>query len=496
MRIAIAGVSGECSTFSLDVMKESIFDVTRGQDLLDHYEWDARLGDIVADVEWVPITRAASGAGGPVDPVFYDAIEEEILAGLAENLPYDGVYLDIHGALNVLGRERLEERFVGRIRSLVGPDTVISVSMDPHGNFSEELAGYVDLAACYRHAPHIDRLQTRDRAVTNLIATLKSGVKPKKAWVRVPVLLPGERTSTLFEPATSVFGGLIPAIERFGVQDVNLWCGFPWADEDRNAAAVFATGDDVESITAAVAHIAKSYWDARADFGITSPNYGSWDEALDFVLAGNARPVYLSDAGDNITAGGSGDITVALARTRERADVAVATSEWLFAGLVDAPTLDAAIAAGVGATLDRSIGAVVDARYSPPVAGSWLVEKFIDGVYGEGIVGAVLRDGRISVSVQRFRQRFVGGIDPATPAFDMIGLAYTDVGPYDVVVVKNGYLFPNQRETSGSEFMAFTPGGTDLDFDRLSFERVWRPIFPIDRDFDADLTPIVLPVVR
>lgn len=290
MRIAIAGVSGECSTFSHDIMREPIFEVLRGPDLLEHYHWDERLGDLVADVEWVPVMRAATGAGGPVDPEFYDRAEAEILDGLAAGLPYDGVYLDIHGALNVLGRERLEERFVGRVREIVGPDTVISVSMDPHGNFSQELAGYVDLAACYRHAPHIDRLQTRDRAVTQLVETIRRGVKPKKAWVRVPVLLPGERTSTVFEPATSVFGALIPAIERFGILDVNLWCGFPWADEDRNAAAVFATGDDVDAIVAAAEHIARGYWDARADFGITSPNYGTWDEALDFVLSGAERP--------------------------------------------------------------------------------------------------------------------------------------------------------------------------------------------------------------
>jgi microcystin degradation protein MlrC len=492
MRIAIAGVSGECSTFSHDIMRGPIFDVTRGQELLDHYEWDDRLGDLVADVEWVPVMRAATGAGGPVDPEFYDRAEEEILQGLKASLPYDGVYLDIHGALNVLGRTRLEERFVGRVRELVGDETVIAVSMDPHGNFSEELAGYVDLAACYRHAPHIDRLQTRDRAVTQLVETIRKGVKPRKAWVRVPVLLPGERTSTVFEPATSVFGALIPAIEEFGILDVNLWCGFPWADEDRNAAAVFATGDDEAAIVAAAEHIARGYWDARADFGITSPHYGTWDEALDFVLSGAERPVYLSDAGDNVTAGGSGDITVALTRTLQRNDVIASGAKFLFAGLVDEPSLEAAIAAGVGATLTRALGAVVDERYAPPVPGIWTVEKLIDGVYGEGIVGAVVSSGTVSVSLQRYRQRFVGAADPATPAFAMIGLAYTDVSPYDVVVVKNGYLFPNQRETSGSEFMAFTPGGTDLDFDRLTFERVWRPIFPLDREFEADLTPKVL----
>jgi microcystin degradation protein MlrC len=494
VRIAIAGISGECSTFSLDVMRESIFEVLRGPELLEHYDWPGRLGELVDGVEWVPIARAASGAGGPVDPEFYDRFEAEVMAGLAASAPYDAVYLDMHGALAVLGRTRLEERFVGKVREIAGPDAVLAISMDPHGNFSEELARLIDVAACYRHAPHIDRLQTRDRAVTSLLEVLRSGVRPAKSWMRVPVLLPGERTSTLFEPATSIFGDLIPSIERFGVQDVNLWCGFPWADEDRNAAAVFATASTQEAADAAVAHIGQQYWDARADFGITSPHSGTWGEALDFVLAGSPRPVYLSDAGDNVTAGGSGDTTAALHETLARDDVRAAGVEFLFAGLVDEPTLDAAIAAGVGAVLERGIGAVVDARTGGPVAGSWTVESLIDGVYGEGIVGAVLRDGTVSVSVQRFRQRFVGALDDATPAFAMIGLAFVDIAPYDVVVVKNGYLFPNQRAMAGSEFLAMTPGGTDLDFDRLEFTRLWRPTFPMDRDFEAELVPLALPV--
>jgi microcystin degradation protein MlrC len=493
MRIAICGIYGECSTFSLDVMRASIFEVLHGDELLAHYEWDERLGEVVADVDWVPLTRAHSGAGGPLDPDFYVEIFARVARELRECGPLDGVYLDMHGALKVLGRDHAEERFVAMVRDIVGDGVVLGMSMDPHGNFSRELAELVDVVAVYRHAPHIDRLQTRDRAVTNLVETIARGVRPKKAWVRVPVLLPGERTSTLFEPATSIFGSQIPMIDEFGLMDLGLWCGFPWADEDRNAAAVLATGDDEQAVVAAAERLASAYWDARADFGITSPNSGTWDEALDFVLAGQPRPVYLSDSGDNVTAGGSGDVTFALAATKGRADVSASGLRFLFAGLVDAPTLEAAIEAGVGGVLERAIGAVVDARYAQAVPGRWVVERFIDGVYGEGIVGAVLRDGAISVSVQSYRQRFVGGVDPATPAFAMLGLAFTDITPYDVVVVKNGYLFPNQREMSGAEFMAFTPGGTDLDFGRLTFEHVWRPMFPMDTDFEADLTPVVLP---
>ncbi|MBM3715421.1 MAG: M81 family metallopeptidase [Actinobacteria bacterium] len=493
MRIAICGIYGECSTFSLDVMTADMFEVLRGDELMQHYDWDGRLGATVADVDWVPLTRAHTGAGGQLDPSFYDEVFTTVAAELRETGPVDGVYLDMHGALKVLGRGRAEERFVGMVREIVGDGAVLSMSMDPHGNFSEELASLVDVVAVYRHAPHIDRLETRDRAVTNLVEVIRRGARPRKAWVRVPVLLPGERTSTVFEPATGIFGSLVPTMDEFGLMDLGLWCGFPWADEDRNAAAVLALGDDEESLVAAAARIAQSYWSARADFGITSPHFGTWDEGVDFALGDRSRPTYLSDAGDNVTAGGSGDITWALARTLDRADVSASGLRFLFAGIVDEPSLRAAEAVGVGGVLDRAIGAVVDRRYADAVAGCWSVEELIEGVYGEGIVGAVLRDGAISVSVQSHRQRFVGGVDPATPAFAMLGLAFTSVEPYDVVVVKNGYLFPNQREMSGSEFMTFTPGGTDLDFSRLVFQHVERPMFPMDDDFEPDLRPRILP---
>jgi microcystin degradation protein MlrC len=72
--------------------------------------------------------------------------------------------------------------------------------------------------------------------------------------------------------------------------------------------------------------------------------------------------------------------------------------------------------------------------------------------------------------------------------------AYIPSDGYDVVVVKVGYLFPGQTDEANSWFMALTPGGTDLDNSRLDFTRVWRPIFPLDTDFEADLDPVLLPV--
>ncbi len=495
MRIALAGFGAESSTFSRHSMLLEHFTIHRGAALRGLYDLDAWVPG--RDVEWVPVMRAHGGAGGPIDPAAFDAIRDEIVDGLAAaqaEAPLDGIYFDLHGAAHVADRDHAEEELLGRIRDVVGPGPIISMSMDTHGNFSEELAGYVDLAVCFRHAPHIDAWAIRERAVQKLIEVLDDGRRPVKAYVRVPVLLPGERTSTLVEPAKTAFGALEPAIERYGVLDASLWVGFAWADEDRNSAAVLVTGYDEARALACAEELAHGYWDPRQGFVVVADHSGTWDEALDFALTRPAAPLYISDSGDNLTAGSAGDITYALRSTLERADVVGSGLRILFAGMVDAEAVRAAEDAGAGARLLLRICARVDDRFGDPVEREWTVSALVDGLYeGEGVVGAVLTAGDIDVMVQIGRSYFV---DPAVIG-PMTGRrlpahAFIPIDGYDVVIVKNGYLFPDQQEKASSWFMAITPGGTDLDVDRLAFEKVWRPIYPLDENFEADLTPRLL----
>ncbi len=493
MRIAIAGLHNEASTFSLHRADESFFDLARGAELIAQYDLERRIGaETIAGVEFLPVLRASSGASGPVQEETYEAFVDEILSGIAQALPLDGVYLDLHGAFAVEGREGADEDFLRRLRAVTGPDVVLSASMDTHGNISRELAEALDLVAVHRHAPHIDLLETRDRAIRLLIEVLRTGRRPAKVHVRIPVLYPGERTSTAVEPGASVFGTLLPSIERHGVLDAGLVVGFAWADEPRCAAAVVVTGWHAESAAACAAEIAETYWAARDEFRIVAEHHGTWVEALGFVTDGAPAPVYLSDAGDNVTAGGSGDVTAALAATKADTGAVSSGRRFLFAGLTDPHAVDAAIAAGPGAVLRRGIGAFLDDRFSPPVDGEWSVERLIEGAPGEGTIGALVRDGTISVLLQKERTAFVSPDDPGFPPGVLHHLAWFEPDGFDVVVVKNGYLFPSQEARAQSSFMAVTPGGTDLDPARLAFQRLQRPIVPLDHGFAADLTPAIL----
>jgi microcystin degradation protein MlrC len=356
-RIAIAGISHESSTFSLHRTMLDDFELLRGEALLTALNFRETVGEVVDTIDWVPIVRATATPGGPIDPAAWDVIENEIVDGLAAGGPFDGVYLFLHGAVNVQGRFAAEERLTQRVRETVGPHAVISASMDTHGNFSPELAALVDLACAHRHAPHIDIPETHARAVRSLLAVLDRGERPFRAHVRIPSLLPGERTSTVVEPGLTVFGELLPSIERWGVLDANLWVGFAWADESRNSAASFVTGYDEASVIACAEYLARLYWEAREEFVIVSDHSGTWQQALDFAFDGPAAPLYISDSGDNVSAGSTGDITVALAETLADRRVAESGTTFLFTGLVDPASLAAAVAAGEGGTLDRAVGA-------------------------------------------------------------------------------------------------------------------------------------------
>lgn len=88
----------------------------------------------------------------------------------------------------------------------MGDDILVGACMDLHGNVSHDLFAMTDILTCYRMAPHEDAWVTRERAARTLVERVRSGKgKPKKSLVHVPILLPGEKTSTRMQPAARLY---------------------------------------------------------------------------------------------------------------------------------------------------------------------------------------------------------------------------------------------------------------------------------------------------
>ncbi|UWX53810.1 M81 family metallopeptidase [Maribacter litopenaei] len=249
----------------------------------------------------------------------YESMVDKSLKMLKEGMPYDGLFFDIHGAMSVVGLEDAEGDLIQRIREVVGPEVLISTSMDLHGNVSETLAKHSDLITCYRMAPHEDALESKERSVRLLLERLETGKgKPAyKAWIPVPILLPGEKTSTRIEPGKSLYAKVPEVADQEGIIDAAIWIGYAWADEPVNHAVVMVTGDDKEKVTAGAEKLANAFWDVRNEFEFVAP-VGTLEESLQLALNSDKKPYMISDMGDNPTAGGAGDVTWTLDKILQR----------------------------------------------------------------------------------------------------------------------------------------------------------------------------------
>ena len=486
-RIAIAGIAIESSTFSPAKTHEPAFHARTGSDVFSLYPFFSD-STYYKKANWFPTLKGHSLPGGIVTKEAYESLVSQTLNRLKENLPYDGLFFDIHGAMSVEGIDDPEGDLIIRIREVVGPETMISTCMDLHGNVSQRLAQNTDLITCYRLAPHEDAMESKQRAVDNLIDRLASGKgkPPYKAWIPVPILLPGEKTSTRIEPGKSLYAQVDPVTKQDGVIDAAIWVGYAWADEPRNHAVVMVTGDDKAQVTDAAESLAKGFWDARDDFEFVAP-VASLDECLDRAIASNEQPYMISDMGDNPTAGGAGDVTWTLNEILNRPEFKTANGPSLIYASIPGPELVAkAIEAGVGAQVEGYAGAAVDDRYAPPILLSGII-KSIEHGDRHAETEVVIQVGSVAVIVTKKRKPYHRERD-----FTNLGLNPRST---DIVVVKIGYLVPELYNMRADWTMALTPGGVDQDLERLGYQRINRPMFPLDKDMeDPDLSARMIPV--
>ncbi|KAI0549082.1 MlrC domain-containing protein [Xylaria curta] len=490
--IAVAGLACETSTFSASRTEAPAFHPRRGDEVVEKYPFiqpGSPLGDAV---DWRGALIGHALPGGIVTREAFETLSAEILSRLraiTASVALDGMWFDIHGAMCVEGLDDAEYELLTRCRGVIGPGVLVSASMDLHGNVSQELAHQTDLITCYRTAPHIDVAETKERACRNLLDLInrrKNGetFRPYKAWIPLPVLLPGEQTSTRDEPAAHIYAA-VPAVEATeGVIDAAIWVGYAWADEPRNRAVVVVTGWDKEAVSNGAEKLACTFWDARRDFKFVAPT-GTFSECLDTALESERRPYFVSDSGDNPTAGGSGDVTWGLTQLLARPEFKDESGPVVIYASVPGPgAVEKAVNAGVGAVITVTAGAEVDDIHAGPLTMTGRVHSI---KYGDrhASIEVVLRVGSIYAILTKLRKPYHLERD-----FTELNLAPRSA---DIVIVKIGYLEPELYNMAKDWMLGLTPGGVDQDLVRLGHKRIVRPMWPFDRNFkEPDLSSRII----
>ncbi|MEB2311444.1 MAG: M81 family metallopeptidase [Sorangiineae bacterium] len=269
-------------------------------------------------VEAVPLTSSFAVPSGPLTRECFDSI----VAGLADAArsagPLDGIYLALHGSMQVDGLGEAPETVIIRRVREAAPGARIAVSYDLHANLSSGMVDPTEVMVAYRTNPHWDFAPTGFRAGNRLIRALRGQVRPVHAWRKLPMVLGGGMTIDFLAPMRGVFRWMRHLERDPRVLTASLFMVHPYtAAKDLGWAAHVCTDGDRELAERLADQLAERAWKQR---DVPMPPLRGVDAALDEVRASGWRrlgPVTLVDVDDIVGAGAPGGnthIVEALAR--------------------------------------------------------------------------------------------------------------------------------------------------------------------------------------
>ena len=500
-RVAIVGYFLEVNSFSPISTEESfralcyefgdgVREQMRREASVLPLEVSAFATELDATEAWepVPVSVIASTPGGPVDQEFYDRWLADVRRRLQAAGQLDAVYIANHGAGASTEDKDSDGTLYQLVRGVVGPDVPIVATLDLHANISERMVQNADVMIAYRTNPHVDQRERAQEAV-RVLSELWKGMKPKKAFIRLPICPPSITLLTSEGPYSDLI--------RFGqermdhrILNVSVFGNFTFGDLPKNGIAILVTARDDETAARALClDIAKKGWEERNRYhrrltSIEDAVAGAKERGEDPSIP--AR-IY-ADVADNPGSGGSGRNMWLLGALYRRG------VQGAVCGVFHDPAL-AAEAHEVGegaaftAVFNRDFEDEFVNRFSAPARVLKLHDGTIVGRRGNRR-GRVLPHGpsclleiggiRAAISSNRLQT-----YDPAQ--FEMLGV---DVREARTVVVKSrghfraGFdeFFPPDRI---DEIDA--PGLSSPVLSRFPFKHLPRPVYPLDED--ATWTP-------
>jgi microcystin degradation protein MlrC len=468
-RILVGGIQHESNTFCPILTSEEDFSVLRGQEMLNSIDWLQEAGKL--NIEIIPTIVAHASPSGMVKQEVYEKFRDEILEGARKASPVDGVYLAMHGALHVEGYDDAQVDLVTRLRDIVG-DAIISGSFDLHGNISHLFAQQLDIMTAMRTAPHVDGAETMERAWKLLIDALREGYRPIVAHINIPILIPGEKGITAVEPLKSLYKQLETISQKEELLDASIFCGMPWTDVSRAGMSAQVIAKDSSFLNLARANLLKlagEIWSNRTllDFDVPAMDI---DAAIKTALNRSDSTVFITDSGDNTTAGAAGDVTYVLERLLSHG-----VPDAVFAGVVDPEAVIACEAAGMGTEVELMIGGKIDTVFGKPLKIKGEIQFLTPEEERDTHKrAAVVKVDNVLLVLLTERRSFTSPSDFADVGIDPLA--------HKIVITKLGYLFAPLREIAPYTIMALTPGFAYQVIEDLEYKHVRRPIYPLDPD--------------
>ena len=516
MRFSILGLSHETNTFSIVPASYEQFElrgIFRGQEIADRYATSDHTiagylqgaEELGFDVEL--LMHAKAGPIGTITKDAYDRLSSEMLGMLRDQGPWDGVLISNHGAAVSEEFPDMDAEFTRAVREIVGPDVPVGITLDMHANISKDTVANTDVCIVWRTCPHLDT-KLRGRKTAELIyRTAQGEIKPVQFIEMPPMLVNIVKQFTGQEPMKGLVDDCVLANEIQNVLDTSISEGYPYADVvEMGMSWIAITDDDLELAEKVAKDMAAKAWTKRVDLNMP---VASIEEALEQALEryvgpkpdgvenfvpddGSALaenepsehshlgPIVLMDAGDNIGGGSSADSTHILKVAKNMGITGLLQS------LYDPESVEACVAAGVGAELALDVGGKTDDMHGEPVHIIGTVTVIDDGQFEE--TRPTHGGNRFYDDGKRVRFTTVDGMTilltskrSGNGAREQMYSMGINPKEYKIVIAKGvSSPRPAYQPIAAEIIIVNSPGVTSADLDTFEFKRRRVPLYPFE----------------
>ncbi len=480
-RILINECKQEISSFNPVPGRYKDFAIARGGEMLTlHRGIGTEVGgalqvfDQAASIRVVPgYSCRAITSGGTLADADFDRISREFLDAVREHRDVDAIYFSLHGAFAAQTEHDIEGYLLEETRKITGASIPLVTSLDLHGILTDRMVENSNAVVLYHTYPHVDFFETGQRSARLLLRILAGEVRPVTAVVPIPALVRGNELKT----ATGLFGQCVNdciALENSAAGlSGGMFIGNPFTDvPDLRSNVLLVTDNNPALAEAEAVRIARKFWEMREHL------HQPLTELRESVLAAAEATgrVVLVDAADATSSGASGDSNAIL-----RALLETGYRRTALIPLVDAPAVERAFAAGVGATIRVPLGGSLDRARFTPLELDVRVRILHDGIFRSESHGC-LWDGGPTALLQH-ENYTLAVTSQAVSLYDR-SLFYAlgqDPAHFDSVVVKSPHCQHHMFDEGAELILPIdAPGSSSANLKSLGHTRCARPVFPLD----------------
>lgn len=435
MRIGIGGIAHETNAFSNVSTTEALFrqlTYLEGEQLftpgvrtfIGGYTDEA----IAQGIELAPAIYANANPSGKIPAETLETLRDRLVDRLWEQhlkAPLDGIVFAPHGAGAAVGYPDIEGEILRALRERFGHEIPIGVSVDLHGNITEEMMEYSDVLIGVKCYPHVDSYETSRKVLAQVADIVRTGKKPFKRIIRLPWLLAPTGGVTLQGPAHDVQQLTIRLEESPEVDQVTFFHGFPYADIPKAGVSVTALGKTQEAADKAALEVAAYAWNRRSDFLVDTLSPA---QALDLAEKEPAGPVVINESSDNPGGGSPGDGTFLLRELLKR-DL----PDSVFGHICDPEAAELAAQAGVGSRVSCLLGGKTDKLHGESIE---IKDAYVKAVCDGRFINRSPMGGGSETNLGLTVRLQVGNVDVVVSSrarqtmdkgpFEIVGINYTE----------------------------------------------------------------------